>query len=229
TVPSEVSALQVVKPSTVSGTFTATLSAILRTISASRIIPSWSSATTSAAPGPSTIPQISSTTSRKLRPALWISDGLVVTPSTSPVAARSRISAVSAVSTKNFISGWPWAGGIRHLLPSRRRTRESGEDDGHEVRLGDRRFALGGNGRRCDHHPHPLLPSRNRPRSLVRPGQPLHPGLPRHPSPLQQRQSLQAHTQRNRPKLRDSGHPRGAGMQEAVSLREVVSSVPWDM
>jgi hypothetical protein len=31
-------------------------------------------------------------------------NGLVVTPSSSPVAARSRISEISAVSAKNFIS-----------------------------------------------------------------------------------------------------------------------------
>ena len=59
--------------------------------------------------GPSTIPAISCTTSRKSRPALWISDGLVVTPSSRPVSARSRISAVSAVSTKNFMASGPRA------------------------------------------------------------------------------------------------------------------------
>ncbi|KAI1692342.1 hypothetical protein DdX_21300 [Ditylenchus destructor] len=56
-VPSSVSALQVLRPSIVSGTLTATLSAIFRTTSASRIMPSWSSATTSAETGPSTILQ----------------------------------------------------------------------------------------------------------------------------------------------------------------------------
>ena len=69
-VPSAVSFLQVLSPSTVSGTLTAILSAIFRRISASRIIPSWSSATTSAETGPSTMPQISFTTSRKSRPRL---------------------------------------------------------------------------------------------------------------------------------------------------------------
>ena len=102
-VPSEVSFLQVLRPSTVSGTLTAILSAIFRNISASRIIPSWSSATTSAETGPSTMPQISRTTSRKSRPALWIKEGLVVTPSSRPVSARSLMSAVSAVSAKNFM------------------------------------------------------------------------------------------------------------------------------
>ena len=51
-VPSAVSALQVLRPSGVSGTLIAILSAIFRSTSASRIIPSWSSATTSAETGP---------------------------------------------------------------------------------------------------------------------------------------------------------------------------------
>src|SRR5262249_50324696 len=42
-------------------------------------------------------------TSRNLRPVLATSDGFVVTPSSRPVAASSRISPVSAVSTKNFM------------------------------------------------------------------------------------------------------------------------------
>ena len=42
-------------------------------------------------------------TSRNLRPVLATSDGLVVTPSTSPIAAASLISSMSAVSMKNFI------------------------------------------------------------------------------------------------------------------------------
>ena len=75
-VPSPVSFLQVLRPSIVSGTLTAILSAIFRRISASRIIPSWSSATTSAETGPETIPQISFTTSRKSRPDLWIEAGI---------------------------------------------------------------------------------------------------------------------------------------------------------
>jgi hypothetical protein len=107
-VPSPVSALQALSPSRVSGTLIAMLSAIFRSTSASRIISECVVATTSAETGPVTIPQISRTTSRKSRPALWISDGLVVTPSRRPVSARSRISAVSAVSTKNFIWAMPF-------------------------------------------------------------------------------------------------------------------------
>jgi len=102
-VPSPVSALQVLRPSMVSGTLMHTLPAILRKTSASRIISAWSSATTSALTGPSTMPQISFVTSMKLRPDLAISEGLVVTPSSRPVSASSRMSAISAVSTKNFI------------------------------------------------------------------------------------------------------------------------------
>ena len=45
--------------------------------------------------------------SLKSRLALATSDGLVVTPSSRPVAASSLISATSAVSTKNFIGVSP--------------------------------------------------------------------------------------------------------------------------
>ena len=75
-VPSPVSALQVLSPSIVSGTLMQTLSAILRRISASLIIVAWSSATTSARTGPSTMPQISFVTSMKSRPDLAISAGV---------------------------------------------------------------------------------------------------------------------------------------------------------
>jgi hypothetical protein len=44
-------------------------------------------------------------TSAMGRAALRMSEGLVVTPSRSPVSASSRISATSAVSTKNFMDG----------------------------------------------------------------------------------------------------------------------------
>src|SRR6186713_3253547 len=46
----------------------------------------------------------------KSRPDFCTSDGLVVTPSSRPVSARSRISAISAVSAKNFMamSGPRW-------------------------------------------------------------------------------------------------------------------------
>ena len=61
-------------------------------------------AATSALTGPSTMPQISAITSSMLRPDLAISDGLVVTPSTRPVSARSLRTAVSVVSRKSCIS-----------------------------------------------------------------------------------------------------------------------------
>src|SRR3546814_14193591 len=64
----------------------------------------WSVAVNSAETGPGTTSQISAITSAIGRPDLAISDGLVVTPSTIPVLARSRISATSAVSMKNFIA-----------------------------------------------------------------------------------------------------------------------------
>ena len=61
--------------------------------------------TTSAETGPGTKSQISSKTSRNLRPVRATSDGLVVTPSTRPMAVASLISLTSAVSMKNFIPG----------------------------------------------------------------------------------------------------------------------------
>ena len=70
-------------------------------------------ATTSAETGPGTIPQISRTTSRKSRPALWISDGLVVTPSSRPVSARSRISFGVGGVDEEFHLGHAFRGGIR--------------------------------------------------------------------------------------------------------------------
>src|SRR5690606_13627134 len=101
--PSEVSALQALRPSMVRGTLMAMLSAILERMSASRIISLNSTAVTSAETGPSTISQISLVTSRIGRPDFMISEGLVVTPSSSPVSLNARISLTSAVSTKNFM------------------------------------------------------------------------------------------------------------------------------
>src|SRR5229473_1701036 len=102
-VPSPESARQVLRPSCVSGTLTVTLRAIFASLRPSASIVGKSVAATSALTGPGTIAQISRTTSRKLRPLFATSDGLVVTPTTRPVAARSRISARSAVSIKNFM------------------------------------------------------------------------------------------------------------------------------
>jgi hypothetical protein len=53
--------------------------------------------------GPGISAQISSIASVILRPDFAIRDGLVVTPSTSPVAAKTFRSATSAVSMKIFI------------------------------------------------------------------------------------------------------------------------------
>ena len=103
-VPSSDRRLQVFKPSRVSGTLTAMFLAMRASFWPSRSIVAWSVAVTSALTGPGTIWQISRTVAMKSLPVLAISDGLVVTPSTSPVAARSRISLMSAVSMKNFIA-----------------------------------------------------------------------------------------------------------------------------
>src|SRR5262245_11150236 len=105
-VPSAVRARQALRPSQVSGTFTVTFLAILARARPSRSIPARSVAATSALTGPATAAQISAMISRKSRLALATSDGLVVTPSTRPVAANSLISATSAVSTKNFIAAF---------------------------------------------------------------------------------------------------------------------------
>ena len=62
-------------------------------------------AVTSADTGPLTRSQISRVTSRMSRPDFLISEGLVVTPSTMPRACSSAMASISAVSTKNFMSG----------------------------------------------------------------------------------------------------------------------------
>jgi len=111
-VPSPASARQVFSPSGVSGTLTATLRASFASARPSASMVGWSVAVTSALTGPGTMAQMSRTTSRKLRPVFATKLGLVVTPSTSPVAARSRISAMSAVSTKNFMP-------VDHSCPTR--------------------------------------------------------------------------------------------------------------
>src|SRR5512139_1639236 len=69
--------------------------------------------------GPGQMAAISFTTSMKSRPDFLISDGLVVTPSSNPVSCSSLMSAISAVSAKNFM----WIRSLRlggNLLPSSR-------------------------------------------------------------------------------------------------------------
>ena len=87
----------------VNGNLTVTLLAIFASDLPSAIIACASIAVTSALTGPGTSAQISAVTSRKSRPDFMIRLGLVVTPSTRPVGISSRISLISAVSTKNFI------------------------------------------------------------------------------------------------------------------------------
>src|SRR5262245_2226547 len=90
-------------PSAVMGTLTTTLGATWASSSPSFTMPSKSVATTSRLTSPGTIEQISSTSGRKGRFSLAASDGLVVTPSTTPSATPSRISFTFAVSRKIFI------------------------------------------------------------------------------------------------------------------------------
>src|SRR5262245_11477915 len=66
-------------------------------------MPSKSRATTSRLTSPGTMAQISSTSGRKGRFSFAISDGLVVTPSTTPMATPSLISETFAVSRKIFM------------------------------------------------------------------------------------------------------------------------------
>src|SRR3984957_11201962 len=102
-VPSDVSFLQARSPSGVSGTLIVTFFAISRRIAASRIMPSYSVAATSALTGPGTVAQISRIMSVNFLSVFATRDGLVVTPSSNPLAASDLISAGWAVSTKNFI------------------------------------------------------------------------------------------------------------------------------
>ena len=99
-VPASVSARQALRPSGVSGTLTTMFSATWASRCASSIMAAVSVAVTSALTGPGTMAQISRNTAKKSPPDLATSEGLVVTPSTNPVAARSRISSISAVSMK---------------------------------------------------------------------------------------------------------------------------------
>src|SRR5262245_39455087 len=92
------------RPSLVSGHFTTALDAICASSSPSLIMPSKSVATTSRLTSPGTIEQISSTSGRNGFFSLAMSDGFVVTPSTTPRATPSRISETFAVSRKSFIA-----------------------------------------------------------------------------------------------------------------------------
>src|SRR5882724_410639 len=95
--------LTALSPSAVSGTFTTTLAATWASSWPSLIMPSKSVATTSRLTSPGTIEQISSTSGRNARFSLAASDGLVVTPSTTPSATPSLISLTLAVSRKIFM------------------------------------------------------------------------------------------------------------------------------
>src|SRR5882762_7321716 len=79
------------------------LSAILASFLPSAIMASVSTAVTSALTEPFTTSQIARSASNSDWPLLAASEGLVVTPSTRPVAARLAISLGSALSRNNFI------------------------------------------------------------------------------------------------------------------------------
>src|SRR5262245_9967318 len=108
--PSAVSTLVALRPSTVQGHFTTMFLCSEAQCRPSRTMPSTSVATTSAEMGPSTVLQISSRISSGSPLSLARRLGLVVTPSTTPRAAPSRISFRLAVSRKIFMSLTPLSG-----------------------------------------------------------------------------------------------------------------------
>src|SRR5262245_25261237 len=101
--PSPLKCFTALSPSLVSGHFTTTLGATCASSLPSFTMPSKSVATTSRLTSPGTTWQISSTSGRKGRFSLAISDGLVVQPSTSPIATPSRSSLMFAESRKIFM------------------------------------------------------------------------------------------------------------------------------
>src|SRR2546425_6276148 len=92
------------RPSLVRGHLTTAFGATCASSSPSFTMPSKSVATTSRLTSPGTIAQISSTRGRNGRFSLAISEGLVVTPSTTPSATPSLISPRFAVSRKIFMA-----------------------------------------------------------------------------------------------------------------------------
>src|ERR1035438_5945019 len=105
--PSLLSAEVAFMPSRVSGHFTTMFLWILASFRPSGIIAPASVEITSALMSPSTMSQIIRTCSSIGRPSLAISDGLVVTPSTTPQLAPFFSSSRFAVSKKNFTSHPP--------------------------------------------------------------------------------------------------------------------------
>ena len=94
-------------PSQVSGTLTTTFGAMPASARPCSTMPSHAVSVTSADTGPGTSRVISVMTSLMLRPVRATREGLVVTPSTSPVAASSAIWPVSAVSTNSCMRALP--------------------------------------------------------------------------------------------------------------------------
>ncbi len=97
-------------PSGIIGHLTTTFLWMRASRTPSSTMPGASVLTTSALTGPSTRAQISCSTVSKSRPVFATSDGLVVTPSSTPQLAASRISPTSAVSMKSFIRDPPGGG-----------------------------------------------------------------------------------------------------------------------
>src|SRR4026208_2167324 len=102
--PSPLRYFTALRPSLVSGHLTTTLGATWASSLPSFIMPSKSVATTSRLQPPGTPLPISSTSGRNGRFSLAISDGLVVQPSTRPIATPSRRSLMFAESRKIFMA-----------------------------------------------------------------------------------------------------------------------------
>src|SRR3989475_4122060 len=134
------------RPCFVSGHFTTAFRATWASSSPSFTMPSKAVATTSRLTSPGTIAQISSTSGRNGRFSLAISEGLVVTPSTTPSATPSLISPRFAVSRKIFIAPSSGVGSLpldRHARSRAHLLEDPGvaHDLAHDVH-GARRAAL---------------------------------------------------------------------------------------
>ncbi len=103
--PSALNTFIALIPSTTTGTFTTMFLCIPAIPLASSIISGAEVLPTSTLMGPSTMEQISSTTSLNRLPVAAMWDGFVVTPSRIPQETASRISSTFAVSMKNFMRG----------------------------------------------------------------------------------------------------------------------------
>src|SRR5882724_4450890 len=124
--PSPVRYFTALSPSLVSGHLTTTLGATWTSSLPSFTMPSKSVATTSRLTSPGATRQISSTSGRNGRFSLAISEGLVVQPSTRPIATPSFSSATFALSRKIFMQSSPSGALDADLRPGAHRLEHGG-------------------------------------------------------------------------------------------------------